>query len=58
MTSQPALAALIFGDEGLRTAQPFGNIHLRELLGFPNNSEQFLQSLLPWRAERFGHCNR
>ena len=44
---QPALAALVFGDEGLLTAQPFGNIRLGELLGFPNAREQFLQSLLP-----------
>jgi hypothetical protein len=55
---KPALAALVFGDEGLRTAQPFGNIYLGELPGFPNASEQLLQSLLPWGAERLGHENR
>jgi hypothetical protein len=26
---KPALAALVFGDEGLRTAQPFGNIYFK-----------------------------
>ena len=55
---QPALPTLVFGDEGLLTAQAFGNIRLGELLGFPNAREQFLQSLLPWRTERFGHENR
>jgi hypothetical protein len=40
-----ALATLVFGDEGLRTAQPFGNIYLGELPGVPNASEQLLQSL-------------
>src|SRR3546814_15121684 len=50
---QPALTALIFSDEGLRPAEPFGNIHLGEILGLPNTGKQFLQSLLPRRAERF-----
>jgi hypothetical protein len=52
---KPARAALVFGDEGLRMAQPFGNIYLRELPGFLNATEQLLQSLLPWRAEGFKH---
>jgi hypothetical protein len=33
---QPALAAFIFGDKGLRTIEPFGYIGLRELPGFPD----------------------
>ena len=33
---QPALAAFIFGDKGLRAIEPFGNIGLRELPGFPD----------------------
>src|SRR3546814_15637907 len=37
---QPALTALIFSDEGLRPAEPFGNIHLGEILGLPNRSEE------------------
>jgi hypothetical protein len=55
---KPTLSTLIFGDEGLWTTEPFGDIGLGELLGFPNASEQFLQSLLPWRTERFRHGNR
>jgi hypothetical protein len=31
---QPALAAFILGDKGLRAIEPFGNIGLRELPGF------------------------
>jgi hypothetical protein len=55
---QPPLAAFIFSDEGLRAVEPCGNISLRELTGFPEFGQQFLQSLLPWRAERFWHINR
>lgn len=33
---QPALAAFILGDKGLRAIKPFGNIGLRELSGFPD----------------------
>lgn len=55
---QPPLAAFIFGDEGLRAVEPCGNISLRELPGFPEFGQQFLQALLPWRTERFGHINR
>lgn len=33
---QPALAAFILGDKGLRAIEPFGNIGLRELPGFPD----------------------
>ncbi len=55
---QPALATLVFGDEGLGTTQPFGNIYLGELPGFSGSGQQFLQSSLPWRAERFWHGDR
>ena len=47
---QTALAALIFGDEGLRPAESLGNIGLGELPCFPDTGKQLLQSLLPWRA--------
>lgn len=55
---QPALAALIFSDEGLRPAESLGNIGLGELPCFPDTGKQLLQSLLPWRAERFRHEDR
>lgn len=55
---QPTFTTLIFGYEGLRPAEPFGNICLGEFLGFPSTGKQYLQSLLPWRAERFRHEDR
>jgi len=33
---QPAPAAFILGDKGLRAMEPFRNIGLRELPGFPD----------------------
>jgi hypothetical protein len=33
---QPALPAFILGDKGLRAIEPFSNIGLRELPGFPD----------------------
>lgn len=33
---QPAFAAFILGYKGLRAIEPFGNIGLRELSGFPD----------------------
>ncbi len=33
---QSALAAFILGDKGLRAIEPFGDIGLRELPGFPD----------------------
>ena len=33
---QPALPAFILGDKGLRAIEPFGNIGLCELPGFPD----------------------
>lgn len=35
---QPTLPAFVLGDKGLRAIEPFGNIGLRELPGFPDLS--------------------